>query len=128
MYLYVLYGCSVTFILSLFQLIFWQIKGDAVKKNLKLKNWGHTADRYSQDATFSFYSFFYFSVWKSSKMAEMCPKMVKIQLWATYNRHSSLQCGRIFTKIGTITGGVSRIHQKKICTPYVRGMHVNVRV
>ena len=45
------------------------------------KNGGHTSDRYQRGATFSFYSFFSISRRKSSKMAEMCPKMGKNQLF-----------------------------------------------
>ena len=45
------------------------------------KNREYIKKRYRQDEIFSFYSFFPFSVRKSSKMPEMCPKMVTFSLF-----------------------------------------------
>ena len=62
--------------------LFWQyfVNFLWVTENEKLG--GHTPDRYWCDTTFIFYTFFSFSVRKSSKMAEKGPKMINIPLFS----------------------------------------------
>ena len=52
--------------------------------------------------------------WEYIKIVRGCvrARTVRVNVHTTYSRDSSTQCGRIFTKIGTITVKESRMHQK----------------
>ena len=75
---------TYTLFLWLFCYFFWYICCQflvILKPFLTENEKTEATDRYRSGTSFWFYSFFSISVRKSYKMAEMCPKMVKIPLF-----------------------------------------------